>query len=114
MTDLKDWAQHNSPFLKIEDNGEVIVIYKGYKEVEDQRNPGRTKIRYTFILDGEEKWFESAATAVAIALSECSEGDIVRIQKTKEGEKTRYIATPEEKQDIDKDTQDLKDSIDGK
>ena len=90
MGQLAKWAQDNSPFLKIPDGGEVTVIYRGFKEVEDQRNPGEMKIRYILELDGRPKWFESKSGRIALIFDTIEEGEEVVISKTGEGFKTRY------------------------
>jgi hypothetical protein len=90
MGQLADWAQENSPFLKIPDNGEVRVIYRGYQEVDDNRNPGKTKIRYKVELNGQIKWFESAAARIAMSFDSIEEGDEVIIKKSFENGKNKY------------------------
>ena len=90
MGELADWAKKNSPFLKIGLNETVEVVYLGFKEVEDSRNPGKMKIRYIVEWDKQEKWFESAAAAVAMALDEVHEGDLIKIKKTLVGNKNHY------------------------
>lgn len=90
MGDLADWAKKNSPYLKIGLNETVKVVYLGFKEVEDTRNPGKTKLRYLMEWEKQEKWFESAAAAVAMKLDGVAEGDIVLIKKTLVGNKNHY------------------------
>jgi hypothetical protein len=99
MGRLTTWAQNNSPFLKVPDNGEVIVIYKGYKEVDDSRNPGATKIRYIVELNGQEKWYESASARVAMCFDSIKEGEEIFIKKTVDGNKTRYDIIPVNKRE---------------
>jgi len=90
MGALTKWAQDNSPFLKIPEGEYVSVIYRGYKEVEDQRNPGEMKIRYILELNGKAKWFESRSGRIAMIFDSIVEGQEVVITKTGEGNKTRY------------------------
>lgn len=90
MGDLSKWAQKVSPFLKIADNEEIVVVYKGYKEVEDSRDPEKTKIRYIVELDGDDKWFESASARVAMSFDTFKEGEMVKIRKEVDGKQTRY------------------------
>jgi len=99
MGDLADWAQKHSPFLKIADNSEVLVMYKGYKEIEDNRNPGQMKIRYIVELDGDDKWFESAAARVAMSMDSVQEGEFIKIKKEVKGSQTRYFVETEKKEE---------------
>lgn len=94
MGDLAKFAQKNSPYLKIPDNDEVEVIYLGYEEVEDQRNPGKTKIRYTVDVDGEEKWFESSSAGIAMTLDQVKEGERIVIKRAVASGKIRYAVEP--------------------
>lgn len=90
MGELSSWAQKNSPFLKIPDNESVEVMYLGFKEVDDNRNPGKTKMRYEVELDGSKKWFESASGSVAMTFDMISEGEMVKITKAIVGDKPKY------------------------
>ena len=100
MGGLAKFAQNHSPYLRIADNDEVEVIYLGYKEIDDERNPGKTKIRYTMKVGGEEKWFDSGSVAVAMALDRVEEGDKIVVQKTVSSGKIRYsIKEPEIKKE---------------
>jgi len=96
MGELSKWAQENSPYLKIPDNDSVIVVYKGFKIVEDPRNPGKTKIRYTVELDGMDKWFESASARISMIMDTFLEGDLIEIKKSVENNQVRYeVKAPE-------------------
>jgi hypothetical protein len=112
MGALTDWATKNSPFLKVPDNGEMVVTYQGFKEVDDTRNPGKTKIRYICLLDGEQKWFESAASSVAIFFDSCEEGDNVRIKKIIEGKKTFYEVEMEVTKEETKEDKEMNKTLD--
>lgn len=90
MGKLKDWAVKNSPFLKLEVGETIEAVYLGFKEVDDNRNPGETKIRYRFEINQDEKWFESKAAAIAMTLDKCPEGGVVRIEKILVEGKNRY------------------------
>jgi hypothetical protein len=98
MGELSNWAQENSPFLKIPDNGQVRVIYRGYQKVDDNRNPGKTKIRYKVELNGQVKWFESAAARIAMSFDSIKEGEEVIIKKSFENGKNKYeVVLPDQK-----------------
>lgn len=107
MGKLADWGQKHSPFLKIADNSEVVVMYKGFKEVEDSRNPGETKIRYIVELDGDDKWFESASARVAMSMDTIKEGEFIKIKKEVKNNQTRYYVEAafekEEEEEIEKE-----------
>jgi hypothetical protein len=81
MGELAEWAQKHSPFLKIPDDGEVEVCYLGFKEVDDTRNPGQTKMRFEVELNGDKKWFESASGRIAMSFDSYTPGDIIIIRK---------------------------------
>ena len=92
MGELAKWAQKHSPFLKIPDNGEVEVCYIGFKEVEDTRNPGKTKMRFEVELDGDKKWFESASGKICMSFDTFTPGDIIIIKKEFVNGKNSYSA----------------------
>ena len=104
MGELADWAKRNSPYLKIDLNETVEVVYCGFKEVEDNRNPGKMKIRYIVEWEKQEKWFESAAAAVAMKIDEVHEGDLIKIRKTLVGNKNHYeVLIPGEPELVDEE-----------
>jgi hypothetical protein len=90
MGELAKIAQKISPFLKIPDNDSVIVMYKGFKTVEDSRDPTKIKLRYTVELDGEDKWFESGSSRIALFFDTILEGQIVEIKRVVTDGKVRY------------------------
>jgi hypothetical protein len=90
MGELAKWAQENSPFLRIPDDGEVRVLYRGFKVVEDTRDPSKTKIRYIVEFEGKQKWFESAAGRVAMVMDTVGEGEEIIIKKEIVGGKAKY------------------------
>ena len=90
MGELAKLAQKISPFLKIADNESVDVIYRGFRMIEDNFNPGKQKVRYIVELDGEEKNFDSGSARVMLSFDTCLEGDLVRVKKEVVNDKTRY------------------------
>lgn len=111
MGELTKWAQDNSPWLKIPDNGEVLVKYLKFELVDDPRNPGKQKVRYTVELEGKAKWFESTATKVAMSFDTFKEGDLVVIKKTVENNKVRYSVEAGEKKVEEVLTREKKEKI---
>ena len=90
MGKLAKWAQKRSPFLRIPDNSEVEVIYRGWKEVENSNKPGEMIIRYIVEIDGQQKYFESSASRVAMSFDTIFEGEKVIIERKVEGGRIRY------------------------
>jgi hypothetical protein len=114
MGELARLAQKMSPWLKIADNDQVEVIYRGFELVDDPRNPGKQKLRYKVEVNGEEKWFESVSARVAMSFDSFNEGDRVIIQKNVENNKIRYfIKAPKEKTEwnMDQDLEEIDQKI---
>jgi len=91
MGELATMAQKISPFLKIPDNGSVIVMYKGFGMIPDNFNPGKEKVRYTVELDGEDKYFDSGSARVMLSFDTVLEGEMVKIIKEVKNNKVRYL-----------------------
>ncbi len=92
MGKLTDWAQENSQFLKVPDNGKVEVIYKKFAIFDDSRNPGAQKVRYIVEVNGKDKFFESASGKIAVFFDSIEAGDDVTIERNIEHGKVRYSA----------------------
>ena len=104
MGELAKWAKNNSPFLKIGMDEVVEVVFLGWKEVEDNRNPGQFKVRYEVEWNKQTKWFESAAGAVAMQMDKVKVGDIIRIKKTLVSGKNRYqVYIGDEEEEIEEE-----------
>lgn len=106
MGQLAKLAQEMSPWLRVPDNSRVTCLYKGFEVVDDTRNPGQKKVRYTVEVNGKDKWFESAAAKVMMAFDTIEEGEEIVIFKSVKMNKTRYeILTTEDigSEDIEPD-----------
>jgi len=88
--DLNKWADDNSTFLKIESGQKVQCVFVRAEEVPDSFNPDKTKIRYTFSIDGNNKTFDSASTKLANEIAKIKQGEIIEILRQGEGMKTQY------------------------
>ena len=90
MGKLAKLAQEMSPWLRVPDNTGVTVLYKGCEVVDDTRNPGQQKVRYTVEVNGKDKWFDSASASVMLSFDTIKEGEEVVIFKRVKGTKIRY------------------------
>lgn len=88
---LKDWADKQSPFIRLTD-GEVFVgKYVGWEEVPNRFDPKKKIIKYSFVNDdGEEKSFENGSTNTAYQFHDVLEGSRVELMRIGEGQKTKY------------------------
>ncbi len=94
MGKLANLAQEMSPWLRVPDNTGVTVLYKGFEVVDDTRNPGQQKVRYTVEVNGKDKWFESASARVMLSFDTIEEGEEIVIFKRVKGNKIRYEIRP--------------------
>ena len=101
MGELANMAQKISPFLKIPDNGSVIVTYKGFGMIPDNFNPGKEKVRYTVELNGEDKYFDSGSARVMISFDSVLEGEMVKLTKEVKNNKVRYLVETLAKQEAE-------------
>ena len=99
MGKLAKLAEEMSPWLRVPENTGVVVMYKGYELVDDTRNPGQQKVRYTVELNGKDKWFESASARVMLSFDTVKEGEEVMIFKSVKGGKIRYEIRPADSED---------------
>jgi len=90
MGELKDWADKQSDFLRIEPGGTVEVKYLGYKIVANRFDVDQETVRYYFEVDGLEKTFESRSLKLAEVFDGLEIGSWVSITRTGEKSKTRY------------------------
>lgn len=105
MGELAEKAQKISPYLRIPDNGEVIAVYKGWKEIDDPFNPKQKRIRYVLEVDGQEKYFDNNSVKLMLVFDTIAIGEMVKIIKRVEGKKIRYYAEPYQMQPAPKPTQ---------
>lgn len=91
VNSLKDWADKQSPFIKLSD-GEVFVgQYMGWEEMPSRFDVKKKTIKYTFLNDdGEEKSFENGSTNTAYQFHDIKEGARVEILRVGDGQKTKY------------------------
>ena len=90
MGKLSDWAKDNSQFIILDDEESVEIVYKGFKFVSNRFDPEKETVRYIFLVEGAEKYWETPAGYVARFFDEVKEGEPVKIIKQKEGVKPRY------------------------
>jgi len=107
--DLSKWADDNSYYLRIEDGEKVQCTFVKAEEVADSFDVEKTKIRYTFKVNGVNKTFDSSSAKLALMLSNVKEGEIIEILRQGEGMKTRYqvktIVSDKEPKSTDKITE---------
>ena len=65
MGKLKDWADSNSQFITIEDGESLEIVYKGWKNVPNRFDTDKETIRYIFLVDGQEKYWENGSGRTA-------------------------------------------------
>jgi len=90
MGKLKDWADSNSQFITIEDGESLEIVYKGWKNVPNRFDTDKETIRYIFLVDGQEKYWENGSGRTARFFDEVKEGEPVKITRKGEGQKTQY------------------------
>lgn len=107
MNELENYAKTNSPYLMIKPGESVVGIYRGYKMVPNFRDPTKENPRYSLDIDGETKFFTSAASRVALFFAEIKEGEMVKITKIKQGDSVHYeVAKPNEEELINEENQE--------
>ena len=94
MGKLKDWADSNSQFITIEDGESLEIVYKGWKNVPNRFDTDKETIRYIFLVDGQEKYWENGSGRTARFFDEVKEGEPVKITRKGEGQKTKYELGP--------------------
>lgn len=92
MSDLKSFIETSSTFLHIADGEEVHCQYLGYKVVTSRFDPDVETVRYTFVVNGNEKTFESRSVTLAEAFDALAEGCFIILSRKGEGNKTKYEA----------------------
>lgn len=93
--DLNKWAKDNNQFFKLDDGQYTIVTYKGFKVVPNNFDPDKEQIRYTLLVDGQTKYWNSSSTRIAEAFAKVKVGDMVKINKeSTENGKGKYFVTP--------------------
>ena len=94
MGALAKWADDNSQFITIEDGESIEIVYKGWKNVPNRFDTDKETIRYIFLIDGKEKYWENGSGRTARFFDEVKEGEPVKITRKGEGQKTKYELEP--------------------
>ena len=110
---LKEWADKNSPFLRLENSEVIDLVYKKFEIVPSSFDPKKESVQYTFEdREGDEKYWTSSSNKIARFFADRVEGEVVRIKREGEGRETKYtveISSSEEAKD--KETKDAVDEI---
>ena len=79
-----------SAYLKVLPGEELTVIFQGFKEIPSTYDPEKTAIQYSFIVEGEKKYWTNGSPKVAIFFDDKKEGDIVKIKNVGVADKGKY------------------------
>ena len=90
MGKLSDWAKENSQFIKLADKESIELVYKGFKIVPNKFDTEKESIRYIFLVEGKEKFWENGAGYIAEYFDNVKEGEVVKITRKGEGNQTKY------------------------
>jgi hypothetical protein len=90
MGDLKKWADDQSPYVRLIDGDSIVAKYMGYEIIPNKFDAKKKSVKYTLIVEGEEKYFESGASSVAYQFDEIEEGAMVKISRSGDGPSTTY------------------------
>lgn len=97
MGQLSDWANKNSPFLRLADGEEVDAVYVGFKPIPNRFDLEKEVIRYTLLVDGVEKTWENGSPKIAKFFDTLEGDENIHIKRIGEGNKTKYEVTLVEK-----------------
>jgi hypothetical protein len=95
VSKLKDWADKQSPFIKLEDNESISGEYVGFAFVPNHFDAKKETAQYNLIVEGEEKVFQSGSANVAYQFDKIKEGGVVTITRHGEGPNTKYTVEGE-------------------
>lgn len=90
MGKLNDWANENSQFIILADGESTELVYKGFKFVSNRFDTDKETVRYIFLVNGKEKFWENGAGYVAKFFDNLKDGESVKITRKGEGTKTKY------------------------
>src|SRR3990167_2963647 len=90
MGKLSDWAKENSQFIKLADKESIELVYKGFKIVPNKFDTDKESIRYIFLVEEKEKFWEKGAGYIAEYFDNVKEGEVVKITRKGEGNQTKY------------------------
>ena len=94
MGKLLELAKKMSTFLKVLPGEEAHVVYVGFKEIPNKFDPEKNTIQYTFMVDGQKKFWENGSPKVAIFFDDKLEGDIISIKNNGDEKKAKYELNP--------------------
>ena len=94
MGKLSDWAKENSQFIKLANGESIELVYKGFKIVPNKFDTDKETIRYIFLVNGKEKFWENGTRYAAEYFDNVKEGEVVKITRKGEGNKTKYELEP--------------------
>ena len=88
---LKEWADKNSPFLRLEDGESAVLTYKKYEFVPSTYDPKKQVVQYTFEdLEGNEKLWGSSSNKIARFFADKVGGELVEIKREGVERNTKY------------------------
>ena len=90
MGTLNDWARSNSQFIRLNDKETLEVVFKEFKIVPNKFDTDKETVRYTFLVNGDEKYWENGTNNAATFFDNVKEGEVVSITRHGEGTKTKY------------------------
>ena len=90
MGKLSEWADEQSPFIRIADGESVTLEYTGFSTMTSHFDPDKEVIQYKFLVDGEDKFWETGSQKVARAFDVIEPGMMVTITRDGEGQGTKY------------------------
>lgn len=88
--DLKAWADNQSPFIKLADGESLVGQYIAAEEVTSRFDPKKKNIKYTLLVNSEEKYFENGSASVARQFAGVKENQFVKITRLGEARNTSY------------------------
>jgi preprotein translocase subunit Sec63 len=100
MTDLKDWANRHSEYLKIGVHETVLCRFIKAVEFTDHENEDREKIRYYLEVDGVEKKLESQSVSLAEQMAKINPSEWCTVTRKGEGRQTTYTVIPVTKEGV--------------
>ena len=89
---LKNFASKGGNYFNLADGDETQVKYLYAEEVPNAFDGGKTIcVRYHLEVNGQELWWDRMSKDLALQMSRIPEGSIIRIKRTGQKSKTRYI-----------------------
>lgn len=89
--DLDDFINDKSNFFNLLDGHEAIVKLLGAQKITTSYNGTPVNsIRYTFEIKGKEMFWDRSSRDLAVLMKEFNKGDVLRIKRFGQKNKTRY------------------------